>query len=91
MAESRTNASLRVGVARADITPPVGIRSAGFAARGPLTRLHDPLYATALVAAGDRGKVAIVAAQRSAIECGERRLDEPVVHPHCVGRANHLG
>ena len=61
MAESRANTALHVGVARADITPPVGIRSVGFAARGPLTRLHDPLYATALVAAGDGAKVAIVA------------------------------
>lgn len=40
---------LRVGVARADITPPIGIKSAGFAGRGPLSRLHDPLYATAIL------------------------------------------
>lgn len=37
-----------IGLARADITPPVGIPSIGFAARGPLTRQHDPLLATAL-------------------------------------------
>jgi hypothetical protein len=61
MTECTAHPSLQVGVARADITPPVGIRSAGFASRGPLTRWHDPLYATALVAAGDEHKVAIVA------------------------------
>lgn len=49
MREPQSPHTLAVGVARADITPPVGIRSAGFAARGPLTRYHDPLLATALV------------------------------------------
>ncbi|MDF1513587.1 MAG: hypothetical protein P1S60_07245, partial [Anaerolineae bacterium] len=41
--------ALKVGVARSDITPPIGIKSSGFANRGPLTKLHDPLYATAVV------------------------------------------
>jgi len=49
MAEGQELDVLSVGVARADITPPVGIKSLGFAARGPLTRYHDPLLATALV------------------------------------------
>ncbi|MBN1581717.1 MAG: hypothetical protein JXA89_13515 [Anaerolineae bacterium] len=49
MSEKVRSETISVGVARADITPPVGIKSAGFAARGPLTRLHDPLFATALV------------------------------------------
>jgi hypothetical protein len=49
-----------VGVAGADITPPVGIKSVGFAARGPLTKFHDPLVATALVfAEGDQQIVLI--------------------------------
>jgi len=52
--------TLSVGVARADITPPVGIPSAGFAARGPLTRLHDPLFATALVLGDGERKAALV-------------------------------
>ena len=43
-------ASLRIGIARADITPPMGIRSQGFAGRGPLKRHHDPLLATVMVA-----------------------------------------
>ena len=37
------------GLARADITPPVGTPSIGYAGRGPLTRQHDPLLAAALV------------------------------------------
>ncbi len=51
--------TLSLGVARANISPPVGIKSAGYAVRGPLTAFHDPLYATALVfsdeATGKRG------------------------------------
>lgn len=39
---------LEVGVARADITPAVGIPMVGFAGRGPSTDVHDPLYATCL-------------------------------------------
>lgn len=41
--------SLQVGLARADITPPVGIAMVGFAGRGPSIGLNDPLFATALV------------------------------------------
>jgi len=55
-----TTENLRIGVARADITPPVGIRSAGFAVRGPLTAHHDPLFATTLVAADAGTKAALV-------------------------------
>jgi len=55
MSQQSAPGTLSAGIARADITPPVGIKSAGFAARGPLTRLHDPLLATALVLGdGDR-------------------------------------
>ena len=51
---------LQVGVARADVTPPVGTPSIGFAARGPLTALHDPLLATAMVLSdGERTGVLI--------------------------------
>ena len=51
---------LRMGVARADITPPVGVRSQGFAGRGPLARHHDPLRATALVVADAHRRAALV-------------------------------
>ncbi|MBN1935834.1 MAG: neutral/alkaline non-lysosomal ceramidase N-terminal domain-containing protein [Anaerolineae bacterium] len=52
---------ISVGLARADITPPVGIPSIGFAARGPLTRQHDPLLAAALVFVEGDKKVALLA------------------------------
>lgn len=61
MTQHRSSETMHVGVARADITPPVGTRSAGFAGRGPLSRLHDPLYATALVVA-EGGQVAALIA-----------------------------
>jgi neutral ceramidase len=52
--------TLQIGVARADITPPVGIPMVGFAGRGPSIGVHDPLYATALVVADvDRPAVII--------------------------------
>ena len=41
--------TLQVGIARAEITPPIGIPMIGFAGRGPSNRVHQPLYATALV------------------------------------------
>ena len=60
MTEQPSPDTLQIGIARADITPPVGTRSAGFAGRGPLSRLHDPLYATALVAAEGEVKAALI-------------------------------
>ena len=52
--------TLSVGIARADVTPPVSIKSAGFATRGPLVRHHDPLLATALVFADGDQRAALV-------------------------------
>jgi neutral ceramidase len=60
MDETQSLQTLSVGIARADITPPVGIQSSGFAARGPLTRYHDPLLATALVFAVGAQRAALV-------------------------------
>ncbi len=51
---------LKIGVARTDITPPVGIALIGFAGRGPSLGVHDPLYATALVATDGVRTLAIV-------------------------------
>ncbi len=44
-------AELRVGVAKADVTPPPGVRMYGYGARGEnvSTGVHDPLYAKAIV------------------------------------------
>lgn len=51
---------IRAGVARANITPGVGIELVGFAGRGPSVGLGDELYATALVVDDGRESVAIV-------------------------------
>jgi hypothetical protein len=40
---------LRIGVAAADITPPVGYRMSGYFNERPSTGTHDPLHAKALV------------------------------------------
>ncbi len=52
--------TLKVGVARATITPPVGMPSAGFAARGPLRAFHDPLFATGMVVAEGATRAALI-------------------------------
>src|SRR6185295_6062148 len=52
---------LTAGVARVEITPPIGFPMGGYAARsGPSTGVHDPLYATALVLKTDELTVAII-------------------------------
>lgn len=49
-----------VGVARRDVSPPIGVDLCGFIAReGPNTGIHDPLYATALVASDAARSVAL--------------------------------
>ncbi|MBT4612570.1 MAG: hypothetical protein HOC05_21170 [Gemmatimonadetes bacterium] len=39
---------MQIGVARADITPPIGIEMIGFAGRDPSFEIHDALHATAM-------------------------------------------
>jgi neutral ceramidase len=52
---------LTAGVARVEITPPVGFAMGGYAARkGPSTGVHDPLFATVLLLQADGTSVAIV-------------------------------
>jgi hypothetical protein len=59
-AESFDN-EISAGLARVDITPPVGFPMGGYAARkGPSTAVHDPLYATALLLKSGNVAVAIV-------------------------------
>ncbi|MBL8187668.1 MAG: neutral/alkaline non-lysosomal ceramidase N-terminal domain-containing protein [Acidobacteria bacterium] len=54
-------AELSAGVARVEITPPVGFPMGGYAARqGPSTGVHDPLFATVLLLKTEGGSVAIV-------------------------------
>lgn len=51
----------RAGVARVDITPPVGHAMGGYAARkGNATGTHDPLYATVLVIESGDNSLALV-------------------------------
>lgn len=52
---------MHIGIARKDITPPVGIDLSGFGAReGPCIGVHDPLYLTALVAEEEGRRVVLV-------------------------------
>jgi len=51
---------LKAGVARATITPPVGIQLVGFAGRGPSDGFHDHLYATALALSDGRTKAVLI-------------------------------
>jgi len=52
--------SLHIGIARADITPPIGIPMVGFAGRDRSNAVHDPLTATALVAAEDENRAVLI-------------------------------
>lgn len=56
------NQDLHAGIARATVTPPVGIDMQGFAGRGPSTGVHDDLCVTALVLGAGHERAAIVAA-----------------------------
>ena len=53
---------LRVGVARADITPPIGSRMYGYSARGTNVSagVHDPLFARAIVLDDGSTRLALV-------------------------------
>jgi hypothetical protein len=54
-------AELSAGVARVEITPPVGFPMGGYAARqGNSTGVHDSLFATVLLLKAEGGSVAIV-------------------------------
>ena len=78
---------LTAGVARVEITPPVGYPMGGYGDRqGPSTGVHDPLYATALVLKADGSSVAIVScdlrsfpSERVVKLARERRLADHVL------------
>ncbi|MGA3185583.1 MAG: neutral/alkaline non-lysosomal ceramidase N-terminal domain-containing protein [Bryobacteraceae bacterium] len=54
-------AEYRAGVARVDITPPIGHEMGGYSARKHgSTGLHDPLYATVLVIENGNNSIALV-------------------------------
>ena len=58
---SGSTEEIYVGVAKADITPPVGTWIwGGYSRKGPSTGLHDPLYIKALVLDADGYRVGII-------------------------------
>ena len=87
---------LTAGVARVEITPPVGYPMGGYADRkGPSTGVHDPLYATALVLKADGLSLALVScdlrsfpSERVLAMARERRL---VDHVLIAVTHNHSG
>ena len=91
---------LLAGVSRADITPPVGMQMAGFAARGRNTGYHDPLTATALFLTDGQTQAAVVAcdllfvsadfADRVGAEV-ERRGGPPAAHLLLCCSHTHYG
>lgn len=61
MATLTLASGLGAGLARVEITPPVGFPMGGYAARqGPSTGVHDPLFATVLLLKAEGGTVAII-------------------------------
>ncbi|HMY75811.1 MAG TPA: neutral/alkaline non-lysosomal ceramidase N-terminal domain-containing protein, partial [Blastocatellia bacterium] len=78
---------LNAGVARVEITPPVGYAMGGYAARqGPSTGVHDPLLATVLLLKADGVSVAIVScdlrsfpSERIVTRARERKLADHVL------------
>jgi len=71
-------AKVRAGVARANITPGVGVDLCGFAGRGVSVGVLDDLYATALVLDDGRRRVAILHLDLIGVEgVWARRAPEP--------------
>ncbi len=78
---------LSAGIARAEITPPVGYAMGGYAARqGPSSGIHDPLFATVLLLKADGASVAMVScdlrsfpSERIVTLARERRLADHVL------------
>ncbi|MBI3946345.1 MAG: neutral/alkaline non-lysosomal ceramidase N-terminal domain-containing protein [Armatimonadetes bacterium] len=93
-------APLQVGVARATITPPVGIQLVGFAGRGPALGLHDDLYATALVASSGDARAALITCDLLGLDADRvaevraevaRRTDIPAAHVMVSCSHTHYG
>jgi len=100
------NGNLRAGVARTNITPPVGIALSGFAARkSPSSGLHDALEAKALFLDDGRRRFAVVTADliglprplgqellaRLQKECGLDRSDAIIACSHTHSGPNTGG
>jgi len=91
-----TATELTAGVARIEITPPVGYPMGGYTARkGPSTGINDPLYATALVFQTGGLTIAIVScdlrsfpSERVIAKARERKLADHVL---IAATHNHSG
>jgi len=59
---------LEIGLSRVDITPPVGIKMRGFAAREPSLGIHDQLKATSLVLSDGTTSVALVSCDLCSVD-----------------------
>lgn len=59
--EEDCSAQVLVGLAKADITPPVGGLTAGYSAAKPTEGIHDPITARVMILQSDKAKVAMVA------------------------------
>jgi len=66
--------ALQAGVARATITPPVGIYQIGFTRKSGSRTIHDDLYATALVVGNGQNRAALVS------------CDLLFLHPEVIGK-----
>jgi len=99
---------LRAGAAKVDITPRPGVSLDGpISKNGPVTGVHDPLHARALVLANDETRLAIVicdacmigrdvfdAAKAIAGEKTNIATDHMLMaatHTHAAPRASHIG
>src|SRR5579864_8430415 len=61
LAAVASGAEYRAGVARVDITPPIGHEMGGYSSRKHgSTGLHDPLYATVLLIESGDNSIALV-------------------------------
>ncbi len=87
LAMSALAGEMIAGVARVEITPPVGYVMGGYAARqGPSTGVHDPLNATVLLLKADGVSIAIVScdlrsfpSERIVMLTRERKLADHVL------------
>jgi len=59
---------LEIGLSRVDITPPVGIKMRGFAAREPSVGIHDQLKPTSLVLSDGTTRAALVSCDLCSVD-----------------------
>lgn len=106
--QAADSGALRAGAAKVDITPKPGVSLDGpISKNGPVTGVHDPLHARALVLADDETRLAIVicdacmigrdvfdAAKAIAHEKTNIATDHMLMaatHTHAAPRAAHIG